>query len=141
MGDFGKGMFWFWILEFKNGTTPTPILTHIISLYAKESIRDAENPGSKITRPGFLPVFEREEQVHVGLGRYRFTVPLDCLQICLLLLFPAALTYPTNIWHFPEKKKIQKFWAHSKIHKLSSPEVTEKFLHLHWAKTTEDKLF
>lgn len=70
MGDFGNGMFGFWIL--KMGTTPTPILTHIISLYAKESIRDAENPGSKITQPDFLPVFEREEQIHIGLGRYRF---------------------------------------------------------------------
>lgn len=70
MGDFGNGMFGFWIL--KMGTTPTPILTHIISLYAKESIRDAENPGSKVTQPDFLPVFEREEQIHIGLGRYRF---------------------------------------------------------------------
>ena len=57
--------------------TPTPAWTHI-SLYAKASTRDAENPRSKMAQPGFLPMFEREERIHIGLERYS-TVPLGLL--------------------------------------------------------------
>lgn len=62
----------FWI-PLKMGTTPTPTPNHIISLYAKASIRDAENPGSKIADSGFLPVFERDSKHTHSSGKILYS--------------------------------------------------------------------
>lgn len=104
--------------------TPTPAWTHI-SLYAKASTRDAENPRSKMAQPGFLPMFEREERIHIGLERYS-TVPLGLLPDLSLISLSCNHDL-SNIWYFHVKKDYRSSGHTAKCINCHYPKLQRNF--------------